>query len=174
LTGTTTGTIGGATTTGISSVSYVSTGVTLDVKPRVNPGGLVFMDVSQEVTAPGPTSAAAPNPPISQRNVQTQIAVQSGQTVLLGGLISENDAESKTGVPILSSIPVVGQLFGSTSKTRQRTEIIVLITPQVITNSEDARAMTDEYQSKFESLAPLRAKKAVESSAPTPPPAAKP
>ena len=166
---TTTGTAANtATNTGIGQVSYISTGVTLDVKPRVNPGGLVYMEVSQEVSAPGPAAAGA-NPPISQRQLQTQIAVQSGQTVLLGGLISENDIDSTSGVPGLTSIPLLGRLFGNTSKTRQRTEIIVLITPQVIANTEDARAMTDEYQSKFESLAPLRAKKAAESSAPTRP-----
>ncbi|MGH9759135.1 MAG: type II secretion system protein GspD, partial [Candidatus Acidiferrales bacterium] len=91
--------------------------------------------------------------------LQTQIAVQSGQTVLLGGLISENDILSDSGVPGLSSIPLIGKLFGNTSKTRQRTEIIVLITPQVITNSEDARLLTNEYQKRFESLAPLRTKK---------------
>ena len=168
-TGTTTNPV---TNTGIGQVSYISTGVTLDVKPRVNPGGLVYMEISQEVSAPG-SAAAGSNPPISQRSLQTQIAVQSGQTVLLGGLISENDILSDSGVPGLSSIPLLGKLFGNTSKTRSRTEIIVLITPQVITNAEDARTMTDEYQKRFESLAPLRAKK--ESGPPTSnPPAAAP
>jgi general secretion pathway protein D len=149
-----------ATNTGIGQVSYISTGVTLNVKPRVNPGGLVYMDVDQEVSAPGTPASGSTNPPISQRAVQTEIAVQSGQTVLLGGLISENDLVSESGVPGLSQIPLLGKLFGNTSRTRARTEIIVLITPQVITSSEDARTMTDEYQRRFESLAPLRAKQA--------------
>lgn len=153
-TGTTTG--GVATNTGIGQVSYISTGVTLSVKPRVNPGGLVYMDVSQEVSAPVGTATAGSNPPISQRSLQTQIAVQSGQTVLLGGLISENDLSSDSGVPGLSSIPLLGKLFGNTEKSRTRTEIIVLITPQVITNAEDARLMTEEYKQRLESLVPLR------------------
>lgn len=147
----------GATNTGIGQVSYISTGVTLDVKPRVNPGGLVYMDVSQEVSAPGTPASGSSNPPISQRSLQTQIAVQSGETVLLGGLISENNLVSDSGVPLLSSIPIVGKLFGNTERKRHRTEIIVLITPQVITNAEDARIMTDEYKTRLESLAPLRA-----------------
>ncbi len=170
-TGTTTGDI---SNTGIGQVSYISTGVTLDVKPRVNPGGLVYMDVSQEVSAPGTPAAGSTNPPISQRQLQTQIAVQSGQTVLLGGLISENDISSDSGVPGLSSIPLLGKLFGNTSKNRSRTEIIVLITPQVITNAEDARAMTDEYQKRLEALAPLRANQKTSAAQPNyvpPPPA---
>jgi general secretion pathway protein D len=115
------------------------------------------MDVSQEVSAPGTPASGSSNPPISQRSLQTQIAVQSGETVLLGGLISENNLVSDSGVPLLSSIPVVGKLFGNTERKRHRTEIIVLITPQVITNAEDARIMTDEYKTRLESLAPLRA-----------------
>ena len=170
-----TNTSNNATNTGIGQVSYISTGVTLSVKPRVNPGGLVYMEVSQEVSAPGSPAAGSNNPPISQRAVETQIAVQSGQTVLLGGLISENDLSSDSGVPGLSKVPVLGKLFGSTSKTRQRTEIIVLITPQVIASAEDARSMTDEYQRRFESLAPLRARQeAIPASQPAPPPRAQP
>jgi general secretion pathway protein D len=157
-TGTTGTTNGLGTNTGIGSTTYISTGTTLDIKPRVNPGGLVYMDVSQEVTTPGSTTSTNPNPPISQRSLQTQIAVQSGQTVLLGGLISENDTNSQNGVPLLSDVPVLGKLFSSTTNHRDRTEIIVLITPRVVYNSEDAQVMTDEYQNKFESLAPLRAK----------------
>lgn len=153
-----------ATNTGIGQVSYISTGVTLSVKPRVNPGGLVYMEVSQEVSAPGAPAAGSTNPPISQRAIETQIAVQSGQTVLLGGLISENEGLSESGVPGLSKVPLLGKLFGNTQKTRDRTEIIVLITPQVIASTEDAQSMTEEYQRRFESLAPLRAKRATETS----------
>ena len=142
----------------IGSTQYVSTGTTLQITPRVNPGGLVYMDVAQEITTPGTASTSGGNPPISQRDLNTQIAVQSGQTVLLGGLIREDNTNSNTGVPLLSSIPVVGNLFKNTDNTRTRTEIIVLITPRVIYNSEDAQTITQEYQDKFESLAPLRAK----------------
>jgi len=163
--------------TGIGQASYISTGVTLDITPRVNPGGLVYMDVSQEDSTPG-NADPGQNPPISQRNLKTQVAVQSGETVLLGGMIQDTEVDSKSGVPLLSSIPLVGGLFGKTDKNRHRTELIVLITPRVLTNPEEAREMTQEYQQKFESLKPLRAKAAgapVEASAqpvPVPQPAA--
>ena len=157
--GTTDTTTGLATNTGIGQASYISTGVTLSITPRVNPGGLVYMDVDQEDSVPGAPAANNPNPPISQRNLQTEVAVQSGDTVLLGGIIQDHTSDSKTGVPGLSSIPLLGGLFGNTSKTHDRTELIVLITPRVIVNSEDAREMTQEYEKKFESLAPLRTAK---------------
>ena len=115
--------------------------------------------------------AIRPNPAINQRNLDTQVAVQSGQTVLLGGMIQDQDGDSRNGVPGLSKIPVLGSLFGSTSKTRQRTELIVLITPRVITSSDEAQQMTQEYEQKFESLAPLRARNTVPASSQAPAPA---
>jgi general secretion pathway protein D len=159
--------------TGVGTASYISTGVTLDITPRVNPGGLVYMDVSQEDTSPnyGTVTAANPNPSIDQRNLKTQIAVQSGETVLLGGMISDNQGNTKSGVPLLSSIPILGGLFRSTNTSRDRNELIVLITPRVITNSEEARQMTQEYQQKFESLKPLHTKPAdAQPAAPAPAP----
>ncbi|HTI95700.1 MAG TPA: type II secretion system secretin GspD [Rudaea sp.] len=169
--GTTTGT--GISTTGIGQANYISTGVTLSITPRVNPGGLVYMEVSQEDTSPDYSTVTAnnPNPAINQRNLDTQVAVQSGQTVLLGGMIQDQDGDSRNGVPGLSKIPVIGSLFGSTTKTRQRTELIVLITPRVITSSDEAQQMTQEYEQKFESLAPLRARNAVPASSQAPAPA---
>ena len=169
----TTGTTTGISTTGIGQANYISTGVTLSITPRVNPGGLVYMDVSQEDTSPDYSTVTAnnPNPAINQRNLDTQVAVQSGQTVLLGGMIQDQDGDSRNGVPGLSKIPVLGSLFGSTSKTRQRTELIVLITPRVITSSDEAQQMTQEYEQKFESLAPLRARNAVPASGQAPVPA---
>lgn len=148
------------TNSGIGQASYISTGVTLSITPRVNPGGLVYMDVQQEDSVPGTGTTSNPNPPISQRNLNTQVAVQSGETVLLGGMIQDQVIESKSGVPGLSRIPLIGGLFGSTDRSHHRTELIVLITPRVITNSEEARQMTSEYESKFESLKPLFAKPA--------------
>ena len=139
------------------SVQYLNTGVVLDVKPRVNPGGLVYLEVQQEVSNPE-AAPAGTNPPIDQRQLSTQVAVQSGRTVLLGGLIRDLGTVSDTGVPVLSSIPVLGRLFGNTTRSSTRTELIVLITPQVINNPEDADRVTEEYQNRFKSLAPLRVK----------------
>jgi len=166
-------TTAGTTTTSstYSQVSYISTGITLTITPRVNPGGLVYMDIQQEVSSPGagydPTSGV--NPPINQRQLQTQVAVQSGETVLLGGLIQESNTDTQNGLPGLINIPIIGKLFGNTAKNRNRTELIVLVTPRVIRNQEEARTMTEEYQNKFESLAPLRAKGAPLTPPPSPP-----
>ncbi|WP_430391594.1 type II secretion system secretin GspD [Dyella sp. 20L07] len=146
-----------ATTSTASSVTYLPTGVILDVQPRVNPGGLVYLNVQQQVSNTTGAANSQGNYTIQQRAVGTQIAVQSGQTVLLGGLIQQNESTTDTGIPGLNRIPIVGRLFGTTNHSRARTELIVLITPRVITSSEEAKQVTDEYQRKFESLAPLRA-----------------
>ncbi|URX61993.1 type II secretion system secretin GspD [Luteibacter anthropi] len=140
----------------VGQVEYKDTGVILNVRPRVNPGGLVYMNVNQVVSSPGLKDANTGNFPIQQREVATQVAVQSGQTVLLGGLIKQTEDLTDTGIPGLNRIPVFGRLFGTTSRGRKRTELIVLITPRVITNGDEARKVTDEYQQKFESLRPVR------------------
>ncbi len=145
------------TGTSYNSVDYLNTGVILKVRPRINPGGLVYMDVSQQVSQRDSSQQLVNgNPSISQRALSTQVAVQSGQTVLLGGLIQQDEGVTNTGIPGLNRIPVIGRLFGNTNRNRDRTELIVLITPRIIRNSDEAKQVTDEYQEKFESLAPLR------------------
>jgi general secretion pathway protein D len=151
----------------IGQVEYKDTGVILNVRPRVNPGGLVYLNINQVVSAPGLKDTATGNFPIQQREVATQVAVQSGQTVLLGGLIKQQEGVTDTGIPGLNRIPVVGRLFGSTTRNRDRTELIVLITPRVISNGNDAKQVTDEYQQKFESLRPFRAEAKLGSGEPT-------
>jgi general secretion pathway protein D len=145
-------------TTSFSQVEYIDTGVILNVQPRINPGGLVYMNISQQVSQPNNSVALVNgNRTISKRELATQVAVQSGQTVLLGGLIQQAEGNTDTGIPGLNRVPILGRLFGSTNHNRNRTELIVLITPRVIRGGEDARQITDDYQSKFESLEPLRA-----------------
>jgi general secretion pathway protein D len=151
------------------SVQYINTGVTLDVKPRVNPGGLVYLDIQQEVSVPDAPATPGANPPINQRLIQTQVAVQSGETLLLGGLIQDNHTTNNTGIPLISKVPFLRNLFGNTQNSSERTELIVLITPRVIRNSDEGREVTLEYTKQFQSLAPLQ-KTAVEGSAPPPPP----
>ena len=147
---------GDADTT-LSSVEYVQTGVILDVVPRINPGGLVYMDIQQQVSDAESQSANSDtpvNPRISTRSVSTQVAVQSGQTVLLGGLIKQDNGESVSAVPYLGRVPGLRWLFGSTSKSKDRTELIVLITPKVITSSGQARQVTDDYRQQMQLLRP--------------------
>ncbi|OPB00838.1 type II secretion system protein GspD [Pseudomonas fluorescens] len=145
----------GTSDTTLSSVEYVQTGVILDVVPRINPGGLVYMDIQQQVSdaqSQSGTGDTPVNPRISTRSVSTQVAVQSGQTVLLGGLIKQDNAEGVSSVPYLGKIPGLRWLFGNTSKSRERTELIVLITPRVVTNSGQARQVTDDYRQQMQLL----------------------
>ena len=149
------------TATTASSVSYLPTGVILNVQPRVNPGGLVYLNIDQQVSATQGSANAQGNYTVQKREIGTQVAVQSGQTVLLGGLIQQQDDTNDTGIPGLNRIPILGRLFGSTNRDRNRTELLVLITPKVIGSSAEAREVTQEYQQQFESLAPLHATPAV-------------
>ncbi|QHF02984.1 MULTISPECIES: type II secretion system secretin GspD [Pseudomonas syringae group] len=147
--------------TTLSSVEYLQTGVILDVVPRINPGGLVYMDIQQQVSdadSSGTTDVNG-NPRISTRSVATQVAAQSGQTVLLGGLIKQDNAESVSAVPYLGRIPGLKWLFGRTSRSKDRTELIVLITPRVITSSSQARQVTDDYRQQMQLLKPEVARK---------------
>jgi general secretion pathway protein D len=150
-------------------VQYIDTGVLLDVVPRVSPGGLVYMDVQQIVSNPT-TRDQNGNYTIANRSLSTEVAVQSGQTVLLGGLIQQTDSVQDNGVPFLNRIPVLGRLFGTTDRSKTRSELIVLITPRIIRNPEDARRVTDEYETNFESLKPILPHGA-STSAPEPAPA---
>lgn len=161
------GLVGGGSSAGnynVGQVQYIDTGVLLDVVPRVSPGGLVYMDIQQVVSKPT-TQDQYGNYTITNRALSTEVAVQSGQTVLLGGLIQQTDSTIDSGVPFLSRIPILGRLFGTTDHKRARTELIVLITPRIIRDPEDARRITDEYQTNFESLKPILPKHE------TPPPA---
>jgi general secretion pathway protein D len=139
-----------------SYVQFRDTGIILNVTPRVNPGGLVFMEIKQEQSTPGDASTAINgNVPVDKRVIDTEIAVQSGQTVLLGGLISDTEQQSKAGVPGLSRIPILGGLFGTQSRNHQRQELLVLLTPTVIENAVQALELTDEYKARFRGLKPL-------------------
>ena len=143
---------GGST---IGNVQFINTGVTLDVTPRVNPGGLVYLEIRQEVSSPG-APGVGDNPTINTRSISTEVAVQSGQTVMLGGLIQDDETESKSGVPGVQRIPGIGALFRQTRNEMVRTETLVLITPSVIESTDRLRDVSDEMVRKFRGLQPLR------------------
>ena len=145
----------GSATGSIQSNQYIKTGVQLSVTPRVNPGGLVYLDVNQVVSSPSGSSGASSNPNINERSLTTKIAVQSGNTVLLGGLIRNIVTRSTSGLPLLSRLPFIGGLFGSKSKSTQRTELLMLIKPTVVQSVATLNAVTAEYQSKFKVIKPL-------------------
>ncbi len=144
---------------GQSRVQFRDTGVTLNVVPRVNPGGMVFMEVQQEVSTPLDSGDANGNVSVNQRRLDTEIAVQSGETVVLGGLIQATLNENDDGLPVLKNIPVLGGLFGRKSTSEIRTELLVLITPTVVGSVEEARAVSSEYANKMQGLKPFDLKK---------------
>jgi general secretion pathway protein D len=143
----------------VTSAQYVSTGITLTVTPRINPGGLVYMDIQQDVSRPGardPDISTSGNPPINNKTVTSQVAVQSGQTVFLGGLISEQDAQGRSGVPFLSRVPLIGPLFGSRTKASFRSETLVMITPTVVESAVDLKAISEDMEQEFSKVPPLK------------------
>lgn len=134
----------------VSSVQYLDTGVILSVTPHINAGGLVNMDINQEVSLALNTGSSTLNSPtINKRTTKTVVTVQSGETTVLGGLISENSAAGTSGLPFLSTIPILGGLFGTQSRNNTKTELIVLITPRVANTVGQAKAVSDEFRKKL-------------------------
>jgi general secretion pathway protein D len=141
-----------------NSIEYRDTGVILRVTPRVNAGGLVLLDIAQEVSDLSNTRITGINSPvISTRRVATSIAVMDNQVIALGGLFRNSQSFGKNGVPILSRIPVLGSLlFGRTDNVQRRTELIVLLKPHVVRSPDDGRAVTEELRAKLRTLEPFR------------------
>ena len=143
----------------VNAIEQRDTGVILAVTPRVNTSGLVTMEIDQETSDPVRTESSEINSPtIRQRRVASTVAVQSGQTVVLGGLIRDNREKGTTGIPVLQHLPIIGPVFGVTDNRSTRTELLVVITPRVIHNPDQARAVTKELRQRLRSLAPLELK----------------
>ena len=132
----------------VNSIAYQQTGVIMEVTPRVNSGGLVTLDVMQDVSsvASGITTAGINSPTFNERNVNSRVVVQDGQTIGLAGLITDTTSLGNQGIPWLKDVPILGLLSGSQNNTRQRTELLILITPHVIHDQRDARALTDDLR----------------------------
>ena len=145
----------GTTTTGvINSFQYLETGILLAVTPRINSGGLVTLEVNQEVSEANKSSitAANPNPDVSTRNAKTSVVVASGESIVLGGLIRETRTFDSTGIPLLSKIPIIGAAFGSQTYNRVRTELVLVITPKIVNDPAQARQVTEELRLRMPSL----------------------
>ncbi|MEH2487063.1 type II secretion system secretin GspD [Bradyrhizobium sp. AZCC 2230] len=138
-----------ANNTVVNTIDYKNTGIILRVLPRANANGNVVLDIEQEISSVAAGSANSLTPTISQRRVKSSIAVTSGQTVLLAGLISETENKQRQGLPILDSIPGVGDAFGHQTTARARTELILFIRPTVIKDGVDAHVIAEEMRSKM-------------------------
>jgi general secretion pathway protein D len=141
----------------VSSVDYRETGVITEVIPRVSSGGLVTLDISQQVSDVDPNAPTfgINSPTFLERAVRSRIVVQDGQTIGLAGLIRDNSSRGNQGVPFLKDVPVLGALLGSQNNTRARTELLVLITPRVVHDQRDARALTEDLREGLANAAAL-------------------
>ena len=133
-----------------SQIQYRDTGVKLEVTPRVNANGMVIMNIKQTVSDPvestiGVTSSAA----IAKKEIESSVAIQDGETIVLGGLIKENNTFNKSGIPLLHELPWVGPLFGNTTNNKDKAELVVLITPRVVKSKQDSRLISSEFKRKL-------------------------
>ena len=135
----------------VNTIDYKNTGIILRVLPRANANGNIVLDIEQEISSVSPASVGTLTPTISQRKVKSSIAVTSGQTVLLAGLISESENKQRQGIPLLDQIPGVGDAFSHQNVTRARTELILFIRPTMIRDPVDAHVIAEEMRSKMNS-----------------------
>lgn len=147
---------GGDAGSRFSQVQYLETGVILKVRPRVTRDGMVFLDIVQEISSPGGEPDQNGNVRINTRRLKTEAAIQSGETIMLAGLISDGVTRGSSGVPGLSRIPILGGLFGTKTSRNDRSEVIILLTPTILRDPQEARKLTDEYGQRFRALEPLR------------------
>ena len=147
---TTGGVLTSNTTTVPQSIQYKNTGVILNVRPVIHSGDRVDLDVAQEVSAAqATTTGVSTSPTFSTRKVQTKLTLKTGATVLLGGLMSNTKSDGNAGIPLLKDIPVLGQLFRNNTGKSDRTELIVLITPYIIEDDNDAQAVTEAFRKQL-------------------------
>lgn len=137
-----------------SNIQYKDTGVSLTVTPSVNAGNMVTMQLTQAVTDVGEVDAATSQRSFLQRQFSSKVAVRSGETLVLGGLIRDNTTTGKSGIPGLQDIPFFGNLFGTNASSTNRTELLVLITPRVVRTEQDVRQIGQDLKDRMKTLYP--------------------
>jgi len=138
------------------NIEYRNTGVILTVTPRINDKGLVSMDIEQEVSKAQPlVTGGIQSPTITNRKAQTSLVVQNGTTIVIGGLIGQESTRSVNGIPFLSGIPLLGYLFSDTKSSKLKNELIILITPHVVTNINEAEIISQDFRNKVSQIKKL-------------------
>lgn len=143
------------TTVTFEQVQYRDTGVILTVTPHIAENDFITLDVKQEVSNVNRTLTQQSNPTFTTRQAETSLVIKSGHTISLGGIIQQNDEKSIDKIPFLGDIPFLGNLFKSTSIINKRTELIMLITPYIANNAEEADSLTNAFQKKLKEIEPL-------------------
>ncbi len=144
-----TGVVTGGTTQFAQTISNRNTGVTLQITPRISPSGIVTLQVNQEYSQPQPSIGGIASPSFLKRNVQTQLTLQDGDTIAIGGIITDQSTFNTRGLPFINRIPILGTAFGSRDYSRSRTELVIFLTPRVIYDSNDLVDASDELRSKL-------------------------
>lgn len=145
--------INSTTANTVTNFQYKDTGVSLAVTPSVNAGNIVTMQVAQSITdVVGTPDTITGQRAFTQRQIGTKVAIRSGETLVLGGLIKDNTSTTKSGIPLLQDIPVAGKLFGSTQTSTNRTELLVILTPRVVRSDEDARELNEEMRNQMKTF----------------------
>lgn len=140
----------------VNTIQFRDTGVILQVTPRVNETGYVMLEIEQEVSdVVETTTSGIDSPTIQQRKINSTIAVRSGETIALGGLIKDTRSRTRSGLPGLARIPILGTLFSSTDDDFQRTELLVLVVPRVVRNPAESRRVTEELRDRVRAVRPL-------------------
>ncbi|MCI5075352.1 type II secretion system secretin GspD [Oricola sp.] len=140
----------------VNSVEMRDTGIILTVTPRVNRSGRVMLDIEQEVSSVVETaSSGIDSPTIRQRKITTEVTVHDGESLALGGLIQETNSLTRSQVPLLGNIPVLGNAFKNKSDKITRTELVVFIRPRVIRSVQEARELTAEFSEKLRLQSPI-------------------
>jgi len=149
-TGTINAATGGDTISSSTTIQYRNTGRIMTIIPQVNSQGLVNLQIKAEVSARGEDVKVGDStyPAFNTQDAETTAVVQDGETLVIGGLIGEIKRKTRSGIPYLMDLPVVGRFFGTTSDESTRTELIMLITPRVVRNREESRVVTAEFKSK--------------------------
>jgi general secretion pathway protein D len=134
-------------------------GVKLKITPRINDDRFVTLDIEEElsevgplVPVPGGTEGEQAAFSFLSRDAKTTVSVKDNQTIIIGGLISERTSETVTGIPFLNRIPILKHIFGSTVLEKKKTELLVMLTPRVIVEEDDARAISDLYNERLQTL----------------------
>ena len=136
------------TTSLLRTIQYRNTGVILNIKPTINSNGILTLTIHQEVSQPQVNNTSKIDSPlILNRDINTTVVLKSGTTLLLGGLIQKNKSKTVNEVPILGDIPILGNLFKTTSKGTTKTELIIEITPYIISNVHEANIQRKNFES---------------------------
>ena len=134
----------------VNSITYKSTGIVLNITPRIGDRGRIQLDVEQEASDVVRTeSSAIDSPTIQQRRIKTTVAVNDGESIVLGGLIQDRADNSRDQVPLIGQVPVLGNLFKNKSDLIARTELLVAITPRIVKDSAQVRGITEEFRARI-------------------------